>query len=184
MLEDLSMGIWELINNSIAAGARNIDISLLADRDRDRLALTVKDDGCGMSPQLAKKVLDPFTTTRSTRRVGMGTSLLEETCTQCGGEMSVDSTPGKGTSIVCTFCASSIDLPPLGNIGEVMMAAVQANREIHYLLRVACDGKQFVFDSKEIADQLGGVPLDDPAVLLWIRDYINQEVQNIKEDGL
>ena len=58
MLEDLSMGIWELVNNSIAAGARNIDISLLADRDRDRLALTVKDDGCGMSPQLAKKVLD------------------------------------------------------------------------------------------------------------------------------
>ena len=65
-----------------------------------------------------------------------------------------------------------------------MMAAVQANREIHYLLRVGRDGKQFVFDSKEIADQLGGVPLDDPAVLLWIRDYINQEVQNIKEDGL
>ena len=137
-----------------------------------------------MSPQLAKKVLDPFTTTRRTRRVGMGTSLLEETCTQCGGEMSVDSAPGKGTLIVCTFCASSIDLPPLGNIGEVMMAAVQANRQIRYLLRVACDGNQFVFDSKEIADQLGGVPLDDPAVLLWIRDYINQEVQNIKEDGL
>ena len=65
-----------------------------------------------------------------------------------------------------------------------MMAAVQANRQIRYLLCVACDGKQFVFDSKEIADQLGGVPLDDPAVLLWIRDYINQEVQNIKEDGL
>ena len=70
MLEDLSMGIWELVNNSIAAGARNIDISLLADRDRDRLALTVKDDGCGMSPQLAKKVLDPFTTTRRTRPKG------------------------------------------------------------------------------------------------------------------
>lgn len=184
MLEDLSMGIWELVNNSIAAGARRIEIQLITDTRSDCLTLSVKDDGCGMSRELAEHVLDPFTTTRTTRSVGLGTSLLEETCTQCGGTMQVISAPGKGTRIICTFVRSSIDLPPLGNAGEVMMAAVQADCTIRFHLTVARDQKQFVFDSKEIADQLGEVPLNDPAVLLWIRDYINQEVQNIKEDGL
>ncbi len=184
MLEDLSMGIWELVNNSIAAKAKKIEIQLIAGSSSDRLTLSVTDDGCGMSEELREKVLDPFTTTRTTRRVGMGTSLLEETCVQCDGTMDVKSEINYGTSIVCTFRLDSIDLPPLGNLGEVMMAAVQADCSIRFILTAAYDERQFVFDSKEIADQLGELRLDDPGVLLWIRDYINQEVQKVKENGV
>lgn len=182
MIEDLAMGLMELVMNSITAGARHIWIVIRRSLRSNLLTLEERDDGCGMDPAFAKRLTDPFTTTRTTRRIGMGTALMQGTCQLCGGKMDVASEKGKGTTIVCTLPLDSIDLPPMGNIGEVVMDAMQAAEGIDYDLLYQTDASSFHFTTRELRTVLGDeVSLQDAQVLLWVRDYINQQISQIEE---
>lgn len=168
------MHVMDIAQNAVAAGAAHTRITFWLDEEKDRLDLVVEDDGQGMTPQQAQAALDPFYTSRTTRKVGLGLPLLRLTAQLTGGDVSIESTPGKGTRVNAWFCLSHIDRPPLGDMAGTISALMQANpgREFCYTLHV--NEKSFAVDSREIKQILGGVSLAQPEVALFLREYIQE----------
>jgi len=147
-LEDLSLHILDIAENSIAAGAQNITIRITQDTQRDRLVLVIVDDGRGMDEETVRKVTDPFFTTKSVRRVGLGLPLLEEAARMANGNLSIRSRPGRGTRIKATFGLNHIDRKPMGDIAQTLKTLIVAHPEIRIRFHHRCDGEVFVFDTK------------------------------------
>jgi anti-sigma regulatory factor (Ser/Thr protein kinase) len=182
MMEDLAMHILEILMNSIKAGASLITLKIKDSFNDDVIAFTIEDNGKGMDEEMVKKAADPFTTSRTTRRIGMGLAFMKGLAETCGGEFNILSTPGKGTIVSASVQKLNIDTPELGNIGEMMMESVQSNEAIDYVLDYSTDYGQFVFDSRIIKEELAGVSLLEPEILIWIKEYINQGIEQAKED--
>jgi len=180
-MRELSMHILDLAQNSIVAGASRIDIEVAADTKSDRLTIEIRDNGKGMSPEFVAKVIDPFTTTRTTRKVGLGIPMLAEAARSCDGDLTVDSQIGKGTSVKATFKLSHIDRAPLGDMASTMVALIAANPEIRFCYTQSVDGDKFVLDTDEIREQLGEVPIDDAGVLKWIGEYLREQISGEME---
>jgi len=133
-MKELSLNILDITKNSVTAGAKNIEISLIED-ENGILTLSIKDDGCGMSEETLKKVSNPFYTTRTTRKVGMGIPLLTLAAEQTGGKVTIVSSTepeNHGTEISATFNTKSIDFTPLGDIVETVCLLIQGNPEINF----------------------------------------------------
>lgn len=174
-MREISMHILDLAQNSIVAGATRLEIEVSADTVADILTISIADNGKGMSPEFVAKVKDPFTTTRTTRRVGLGIPMFTEAAQACDGDLSVMSIPGNGTTITAWFKLSHIDRAPLGDMSSTLISIIAANPElaVRYVQRV--DDNEFVLDTDEIKSQLDGVPISEGAVLKWIGDYVNEE---------
>jgi signal transduction histidine kinase len=130
-MKELSLHLLDLIENSVAAGATHVDIVVEEDVTNDRLRITVTDDGEGMPAELAQAAADPFTTTRTTRSVGMGLALLAGAVAQAAGSLEVTSKPGQGTTIAADFQLSNIDRAPLGRVEDTLSAAAAVHPELH-----------------------------------------------------
>jgi hypothetical protein len=174
-MEDLSLHILDIAENSLAAGATRIAIVILEETGEDTLMLEIRDDGRGMSASELTRVLDPFYTTRTTRRVGLGLSLLEAAARAANGRLEVRSAAGEGTVVVATFQLSHIDRKPLGNIAETITALVAAGPETELSYRHDRDGRSFLFSTADIRRQLGGEPINTPETLQFVREYVAQE---------
>ncbi len=183
MMQDLAMQILEILMNSIQAGAKHILVKIRDSRIENVIEMIVQDDGKGMSPELAASVSDPFTTTRKTRRVGMGVAFLKGMTEQCNGRFEIESEVGKGTIVSASVQRDCIDTPEMGDLGEMMMDCISADDSIDYVLRYCTDQNEFVFESEEIRKQLAGVPLQTPEVLLWMKEYISEGIKQIKEEN-
>jgi hypothetical protein len=184
MLEDLSQHILDIAENSLNAGADRIEITVLQDTAKNRLVLEVVDNGRGMDAETAVKVLDPFYTTRTTRRVGLGLPFLKQSAELCGGSLSLQSAPGEGTRLSADFALDCIDRPPLGNIPSTIVTLLAGAPRVHWIYRHVCDGRIFEFDSKEIVEILGDPALLQSAeVALWLRDFLKENVQTLENSG-
>jgi len=178
MLEDLSQHILDIAENSLNAGACRVEIAVEQDRAANRLRFTVRDDGRGMDTETVVKVLDPFYTTRTTRRVGLGLPFLKQSAELCGGYLGLDSVPGEGTTLRAEFTLDCIDRPPLGNIPSTLVTLLAGAPTVRWIYRHACDGREFVFDSEEIV-----AVLEDPEMLrsaevaLWLRDFLRENIE-------
>jgi len=172
-MEDLSLHILDVVENGTAAGASLVEISIVEDTADDALVIKIKDNGRGMVAELVARVTDPWVTSRTTRRMGMGLPLLKMAAEETGGTLVVDSTPGVGTEVVTTFVNSHIDRKPLGDIAGTMVALILGNPEIEFVFEYELDGDKTELDTRELKEQLGEVPITDPAVLSLIRDHIN-----------
>ncbi len=181
MMQDVAMHLLEIVMNSISAKATDIDITIEENHTNNILLLQVVDNGCGMSDDIKKKVIDPFVTSRKTRKIGLGLSFFKGLCDVCNGSFHLESEVGVGTTIEATLQLDHWDLPPLGNIGELMMFAISNNDSINYRLTFLSK-TEFIFTSKEIKDVLDGASMQDSAILLWIKEYINEHIQQAKED--
>jgi len=181
MLEDLSAHVLDIAENSVMAGGTEVIIELVENRADDVLTLSVKDNGRGMSEDFVLKVTDPFTTTRTTRRVGMGLPFLKQSAELSGGHLEIDSKPGIGTKITAVFKYSSIDRPPLGDMPATVMALVMGHPEIHWIYRHKTDKGEFMLDTDEILDALGGDVnlLRLPETGLWLRGYVREGLDSI-----
>ena len=179
-MRELSMHILDLAQNSIAAGASVIEISVEADTKSDLLTIEIKDNGRGMSPAFAQRAQDPFTTTRTTRRVGLGIPMFGEAARACGGALMISSEPGKGTSLAAPFELSHVDRAPLGDIASTLVALIAANPEIRFCYAQSVGHKDFELDTDEIKAQLDGAPIDDSSVLKWIGDYVREHIAEIR----
>jgi anti-sigma regulatory factor (Ser/Thr protein kinase) len=168
-MEDLSLHILDIAENSINAGAKNIEIRIRQDVAQDELTIEITDDGLGMEPENTEKATDPFYTTRTTRRVGLGLPLLAQATTAANGTLQVRSTPGQGTRVMATFQLSHIDRKPLGDMAATIVMLVASNPEIHFTYRY---DHEFTFDTNEIKELLGGVDMSSPEALTFTRDYI------------
>lgn len=132
-MEDLSLHILDIVENSITAGAKNIKIKIAEDIQKDQLIIEITDDGKGMSKVMKEKVLDPFFTTRTTRRVGLGLPLLAQAAKISGGDIQIQSEPGSGTKIKATFGYSHIDRQPLGDLGQTLKILIISHPEINFV---------------------------------------------------
>jgi len=174
-MEDLSLHILDIAENSIAAGAKNIEIIVKEDSANDVLSIELIDDGRGMDQHAAWKAVDPFYTTRTTRHVGLGLPLLDDATKVANGRLDIQSTPEKGTRITATFQLSHIDRKPLGKMAETitMLVARQPDTDIAY--RHERDGWFISFSTREIKRFLNGFPLNSGKTLSFIKQYITQE---------
>jgi hypothetical protein len=174
-MEDLSLHILDIAENSIAAGAHNISIVLNEDVAADLLSIEIADDGEGMSEEVVRKAADPFYTTRTTRRVGLGLALLREAAEIANGTMEIRSSRGSGTTTRATFQLSHIDRKPVGNMAETVTALIATHAGVDVLYKHTRDARTLVFDTKEVRHQLGGASLNTVKGLNVIRGYLNQE---------
>lgn len=171
-MRELSLNILDIVENSVKAEAKIVYIDVIA---KDNvLTISIKDDGKGMSEEFLSRVTDPYTTTRTTRKVGMGLPFLKMEAEMAGGTFDIRSKLGEGTTVTTTFAIDHIDRPPLGDLGETMSILISNGDEVDYVLHFAFNETDFVFDTRELKEQLDGVPMDEPEVLLFIKNYIRE----------
>ncbi len=180
-MEDISLHILDIAENSVAAGATLIKIIVVEDRGKDLLSITVEDNGKGIPREILERVTDPFYTTRTTRKVGFGLSLLAQSAKETGGDITIHSEEGKGTIINASFSHSHIDRKPLGNIADSFSVLIAGNPEIDFILRYTKNGNEFFLDTTEIRPGLDGIPLNAPAVMTAVRDYIRESFDELKD---
>ncbi|MHC4104436.1 MAG: ATP-binding protein [Planctomycetota bacterium] len=152
-MEDLSLHILDIAENSIAAEARKIEIIITEETDKDLLTIEIKDDGKGMDQKSLKKALDPFFTTRKTRRVGLGLSFLSQAAEESGGKMELKSIPNEGTTTRATFHLSHPDCKPMGDINQTIRMLVIAHPEINFVYEYHKDNSIYRFDSRETGEK-------------------------------
>ncbi len=176
-MEELSLYILDLVQNSVAAQAKHIRIEVRLDPENDRLTVVISDDGRGMSDELLAKVTSPFVTTRKTRKVGLGLPMIRQLCDMCEGSFDIKSRLGEGTTLTLSFRMSHIDLPPMGSLPDTMLSLVNGSPEdVDFELAYSNGAEGFTFSTSEIREVLGGVKLNTPDVLVWIRDYIAEGI--------
>ena len=171
-MEDLSLHILDIAENSIGAGAKRVEIRIVEDLDKDIFSLEIKDNGRGMSQEILKKATDPFYTTRTTRRVGMGLSLLSQSAREAEGDLSITSQEGQGTTVYTYFKHSHIDRRPLGNIVDTLIVLIAGNPDIDFFYEHKRNNNTYSMDTKEIKLELGEIPINTPAVIEIIKEDI------------
>jgi hypothetical protein len=170
-MRELSLHILDALENSREAGATLVELTIVEDLVADRLAITLRDDGCGMDAVTLARVTDPFYTTRKTRHVGLGIPLFRAAAERCNGGLIIRSQVAQGTTLEATFQHSHIDRAPLGNMTSTLFSfVIGGNCDLSYAHRV--NNLEFAFDTVEIKAELGDVPLSHPAVREWMRDFI------------
>lgn len=181
---ELSLHILDLVQNSISAGAKLVTIRIVIDRGADRLTIVIMDDGCGMDEALLKRVTSPFATTRTTRKVGLGIPMFKQCAQMCGGDFSIRSKPGEGTRLEASFQWSHMDLPPMGDLADTMRTIlVGAPDKPEFRLEYQVDGRQFVFDTREVRQALGGLPFSSAEILDWIGGYIKEGLEQTDQNA-
>ena len=173
-MEDLSLHILDIVENSLSAGATLVEIIICIDTKTDQLKISIRDNGKGMDKNMLNNVRDPFITTRTTRRVGLGISLLEQSAHEADGDIVISSELGKGTEIIATFKNSHIDRRPLGDIGSTIILLIHGNPDIDFIYETNYDGVEMKLDTREIKAELEGVSITTPAVLKLIRDLFQE----------
>ncbi len=178
-MKEISLHILDIAQNSITAGAAHLELRL-EEESSGRLTLTVTDDGKGMSPELLARVLDPFSTTRTTRKMGLGLPLLRLAAEQTGGSLAIESTEGVGTKVTAVFDTTHIDCPPAGDLGSTVSLLVQGAPELALRYVRRTPRGEFVLDTRDLRAELGeGVSLAEPEVALWVQDYVREQEAEI-----
>ncbi|MEA4949623.1 MAG: ATP-binding protein [Petrimonas sp.] len=174
---DLAMHMMDIVQNSIRANATKIDIGFLENKQDATLTFSVKDNGSGMAPETVAKLENPFFTTRTTRRVGLGVPFLKMSSEQAGGSLKIQSEPGAGTTIEAVYKTDNPDCLPLGDLGGYLVLLLIANPGIHFSFRYKIDESEFSLDTKELEEQ-GITELSKNEMAPAVKEYINE---NLKE---
>ncbi len=179
-MKELSLNILDITENSVHANADFITISL-AETD-ETLALSVEDNGKGMEDDVLRRVTDPFCTSRTTRKVGMGIPLLKLAAEQTGGHFSIDSVSVRdnpdthGTVTRALFYKNHLDFTPLGDMISTLCTLVQGSENIDFVFTHTYNENSVSMDTREIRETLGGdIPLSEPDVLAWLREYLTEQ---------
>lgn len=180
-MRDLSLHVLDIAQNSIKAGAKLVSIAFEAD-ENGALTLTVADDGCGMSPELLQRVIDPFTTTRTTRKVGLGIPMLKHNAEATGGSLDIQSEPGVGTTLRATLHRRHIDCPPMGAICDTLLTLIVLNPDTpDFVFEASAPGMRASFDTRVIRQAAPDVPLNAPELIEWMKASIEEEFKPILE---
>lgn len=181
-MKELSLNILDIAENSVKAKATLTEISIV--EKNDLLTLTITDDGCGMTEEILKTVTDPFYTTRTTRKVGMGIPLLKLEAELTGGSLNITSKhiseyPNEhGTVVTAIFYKNHIDCTPLGDVVSSITTLIQGHPDTDFLFIHKIDEREVSLDTRELRQVLGDVPLNTYEVIKWIEEYINEQYLN------
>ena len=182
-MKELSLNVLDLTMNSVKAGATLINIHIT--EDDERLKLEIIDNGCGMTAEFLRGVIDPFCTTRTTRKVGLGIPLLKLAAEQTGGEVSITSRheseypQDHGTQVSATFYKQHIDFTPMGDIISTVTTLIQGSPDIDFVFLHKFATFDVSLDTREVREVLGPeIPLSEPEILLWIADNLCEQYKN------
>lgn len=168
------MHIIDIVENSVRAHADEVFIGITENKEEDFFSIKIKDNGKGMDKKMLKKAFDPFMTTKSNKKVGLGLSLLQAAAKKCGGDMGVNSSPGQGTEIKANFIHAHIDRQPLGNIVETIVVLVTGNPEVEFIFLHKKNGKSIKWNSSRITKYVGDMIRSSPKVINFIREDIKK----------
>ena len=178
-MKELSLNVLDITKNSVKAGATLIHISLV--EEGNLLTLTITDNGCGMKPEVVETVMNPFYTTRTTRKVGMGVPLLMLAAEQTGGGVTIESRheeeypDAHGTVVTATFYTDHIDFTPIGDMASSMATLIMGSPDIDFTFLHDMNGRRVELDTRQLREVLGDVPLDSYEVVQWIGDFLREQ---------
>ena len=178
---DLSLHILDIVQNSVRAGATMIQIMIQENLETDLYKIVIEDNGSGMDENTLSDVTNPFYTTRTTRKVGLGIPLLKQNAEMCGGKILLFSELGKGTKLEVYFRHSHIDRPPQGDIASTVKILIAGNPEIDFEYHHAINRDGFHLTTLELKQTLDGIPLNEPEVLAFIESMINDNIKALNE---
>ncbi len=178
-MRDLSLHLLDVVQNSISAGASRVEIRIIFSSLTRELTVTVADNGCGMTPQQLAQVTDPFFTTHTTRRVGLGVPLMKQAAERTGGSFTVKSEAGRGTELTARFQTGHIDCAPMGDLAATFVTLLAANADRDFVLHICADGSGFTLDTDRLRAVLDPVPLNEPKVLQWVKEALAEQTQNL-----
>ena len=184
MMRELADNIMDIAQNSISAGASLTEVHIRVCHAEDRITFIFRDDGCGMSEELVRSVTEPFTTTRKTRKVGLGLPLLKQTAEMTGGTMDIQSTVGVGTVVTASFGLGHLDRPPMGDVAGAWFSLVVMNPDKDFLFTFDYDGKDFTFDTRVIRETVAPIPLNQMEISAWIKDCLSTEINELHGGNL
>ena len=182
MLE-LAAHILDIAENSIRAGAKLVEININENKMKDLLSIEIKDDGSGMTKEEIKKAGDPFYTTKTVRRVGLGIPLLTDAAQRANGKLKLKSAKGKGTNVTATFQLSHLDRQPIGNITTTLVALIAGNSHVDFIYKHRHNDRQFTLDTRQIRKEIDDLPINHPEILKYIRGVISQGLQEISTNA-
>jgi len=178
-LRELALHILDIAENSISAGASQVEISVVRNTRENQLVISVRDNGNGMDEEMLARVINPFVTSRTTRKVGLGIPMLKQAAEACNGGLTVDSQPGKGTEITATFQNNHIDRMPLGNLADTFLSLLIGTPDVNWVLDYQADDQVFHFDDREVKAAIEGMPLTDYRVIEYLTATIKDGVAGI-----
>ncbi|HAR50215.1 hypothetical protein ER57_00455 [Smithella sp. SCADC] len=178
---ELSAHILDIAENSVRAGAKLIEININEDTANDSLSIEIIDDGQGMKPEEIKKALDPFYTTKTVRRVGLGLPLLADATQRSGGHFNLESQEGKGTTVQASFGLSHVDRQPLGDITGTLIILVAGNSGVDFVYKHRRDDREFELDTRIIRKEISDIPINHPEILKYIRGVLEEGFDEIKK---
>ncbi len=179
-MKDVASHILDILQNSIVAGASLVKVWIDENEDEDKYTLKIADNGRGMDAETVKQVTDPFFTTRTTRKVGLGIPLLKQNAERTGGSMSIQSEAGVGTEIEVVFGYAHLDRLPAGDIAGTMALTASSYPDIDFIYTHNTPAGTFIFDTTEIKDTLGDLRISNPQVIAFMKDFIRENLEEIQ----
>ena len=178
-MKELSMHVYDLMENSTAANSSLVTLTI-RDSKRDNIYdFTIEDNGKGMSPEFLAKVTDPYTTSRTTRKVGLGLPLIKMNTEHCGGGMTLESTLGVGTKLHFWFQHDHLDRPPMGDLSGTIVMLSAAHEDIHIVYHHITDDGEYTFDTEEIHEALDGMSMNDVSVMKYLKEMVQENLEEI-----
>jgi hypothetical protein len=180
-MKDIALHIMDITQNSVRAKATEIGITVEECPSENLLSVTLTDNGSGMSEEVMKKAVDPFYTSRTTRKVGMGLPLLKMNAEMSGGGLEISSEPGRGTEVKATFAYDHIDRPPMGDLAGTVALIISGNPGIDFFFRYFFGEKEWYLSTPDLKDALGDTPVNDLKVVKYMKEMINENINELKD---
>jgi anti-sigma regulatory factor (Ser/Thr protein kinase) len=179
-LREIALHLLDIAENSVAANATHVEILIDEDVQNDRLKIVVQDNGKGIAEEMLARVTDPFVTSRTTRKVGLGIPLFKAAAEACSGYLNINSKVGQGTCLEAEFQRSHIDRMPLGDLAGTILHLVIGHPDVHWLFQYQVGDNVFTFDDGPIKEELKGIPLTEPMILTFLREMLEEGVQRVQ----
>jgi len=179
----LAAHILDIVENSTRAGAKLVEINIDENSFRDLLSISITDDGCGMSREVLQKVQDPFYTTKTVRRIGLGIPLLKEAAERAGGTFQIESSENHGTIITATFGLKHLDRQPMGDMINTIIILIIANSNVDFFYKHRHNDRQFELDTREIRKEIEDIPINHPDIIKYIRGTFEEGLSQIESEA-
>jgi hypothetical protein len=178
-MKELAMHVYDLMENSTAANAKDIYLTIHDDKLGNIFDFIIEDNGKGMSPEMLSKVTDPYTTSRTTRKVGLGLPLIKQNTERCNGGMTLESELGKGTKLHFWFEHNNWDRPPMGDLSGTIVMLCAAHEDIHIVFKYITNQGEYLFDTAEIKEALGGASMNDVHIMQYLKEMLHENLVDI-----
>jgi anti-sigma regulatory factor (Ser/Thr protein kinase) len=182
-LRELALHILDIAENSISADADKVKIGIEEDLAKDTLKIIIQDNGKGMDPETLARITDPFITSRTTRKVGLGIPFFKAAAEACEGTFNITSSLGQGTKVEAFFKHSHIDRMPLGDMAGTMLTLIIGAPDVHWIYEHRVNENVFIFDDQPIKEILGDLPMSEPAVMKYIRESLEEGIHDIQYEA-